>query len=533
MSFAFALVVVTLGGFVALSYEILWFRVFSFATGSTPTVFGLLLGVYLAGLAAGALASRSALVSASQRSAPYQLRVVAASLGAAALAGFAVVPGLAWLGTHGAWKLGLVLVLLAATMFGVVLPVVSHLGIAPEEAVGARLSYLYLASILGSALGCLVTGLVLTDAWTIAAIARALALAGLGLAVAVAVSAERRPAPRSHDHAVRVGVVLALSASAGGLVLAATPPLFDRLYERLFYKESFRDHPQFSEVVETRTDIIAITPDGEILGGGAYDGYISTDLVDDRNGIVRAYALAALHPHPRRVLEIGLSAGAWARVLTQLPGVEHVTAVEINPGYLPIIARHAEVRALLRDPRFEVVIDDGRRWLRRHPDERFDAIVMNTTFHWRAHTTNLLSTEFMQLARRHLSTGGVLYFNTTWSPDAAKTALSVFPYGLRCVNFIAVSDAPIAFDAGRWSALLRGLRRDDGRLAFDASDPRAAARLDTLLALPGSLDRPPVTYGLETRASVLARTANADVITDDNMLSEWRGTVLGRPALSY
>jgi spermidine synthase len=533
VSFVVALVVVMLSGFVSLSYEILWIRVFSFATGSTPTIFGLLLGVYLAGLAAGALASRSAVVSASRRSAYYQLRVVAAALGAAALAGFAVVPGLAWLGAHGAWRLGMVLVLLAATMFGVVMPVVSHLGIAPEEAVGARLSYLYLASILGSTFGCLITGFVLTDVWTVAEIARALALTGLGLAAAVAVSAERRSAPRSRGRAVRIGGVLALSASAAWLVLAATQPLFDRLYERLLYKEAFRDHARFSEVVETRSDIIAITPDAEVFGGGAYDGYISTDLVNDRNGIVRAYALAALHPHPSRVLEIGLSAGSWARVLTQLPGVEHLTSVEINPGYMPIIARHAVVSGLLRDPRFEVVIDDGRRWLGRHPEERFDAIVMNMTFHGRAHATNLLSTEFMQLARRHLLPGGVFYFNTTWSPDAAKTALSLYPYGLRCLNFIAVSDTPISFDAGRWSALLRGLRLGDGRLAFDASDPRAAARLDALLALPGSLGRPPAAYGLETRASLLARITNADVITDDNMLSEWRGTALGRPALSY
>jgi len=533
VSFVVALVVVTLSGFVSLSYEILWIRVFSFATGSTPTIFGLVLGVYLAGLAAGALASRSALTSASQRSTSYQLRIVAAALGAAALAGFAVVPGLAWLAAHGAWKLGLALVLPAAAMFGIVMPVVSHLGIAPEEAVGARLSYLYLASILGSAIGCLITGFVLTDAWTVADIARALALTGLGLAAAVAVSEERRSLRRSRDRAVRIGALLALSAATAWLMLATTQPLFDRLYERLLYKEAFRDYPRFSEVVETRSDIVAVTPDGEIFGGGAYDGYISTDLLNDRNGIVRAYALAALHPHPRRVLEIGLSAGSWARVLTQLPGVEHLTSVEINPGYVRIIAHHAVVRGLLSDPRFELIIDDGRRWLGRHPAERFDAIVMNMTFHGRAHATNLLSTEFMQLARRHLLAGGVLYFNTTWSPDAAKTALSLFPYGLRCLNFVAVSNAPIAFDAGRWSALLRGLRREDGRPAFDASDPHATARLDALLALPGSLGRPPVSYGLETRASVLARITNADVITDDNMLSEWRGTALGKPALSY
>ena len=50
---------------------------------------------------------------------------------------------------------------------------------------------------------------------------------------------------------------------------------------------------------------------------------------------------------------------------------------------------------MLHDPKVDIVIDDGRRWLNPPPDERFDVIVMNTTWHWRAHITDLLSTEFM------------------------------------------------------------------------------------------------------------------------------------------
>ena len=44
-----------LSGFVALSHEILWFRVYAFLTWSRASTFGLLLGAYLAGLAGGAL----------------------------------------------------------------------------------------------------------------------------------------------------------------------------------------------------------------------------------------------------------------------------------------------------------------------------------------------------------------------------------------------------------------------------------------------------------------------------------------------
>jgi spermidine synthase len=359
-----------------------------------------------------------------------------------------------------------------------------------------------------------------------------LALTGIGIAGVVALVAERRPEPAAQPHAP-VALVVACTLAAAVLVSVSTRPLFAHLYERLLYKRSVADHPAFSDVVETRSGVITITPDLEVYGGGVYDGYISTDLMDDRNLIVRAYALAALRKQPSRVLEIGLSTGAWARVLADLPGVEHLTSVEINPGYIGLIARHDAVRSLLRDPRVAVVIDDGRRWLTRHPGERFDAIVMNTTFHWRANTTNLLSAEFMELARANLRLGGVFYFNATGSLDAMKTALTAFPFGVRCLNFIAVSDAPLSFDSARWSALLRGLRRDDGRLVFDAADVRAQARLDTLVRFGTSLDRAPVAYGLESRASVLARLGRGGIITDDNMLSEWRGSAFGPPALPH
>src|SRR6185295_170187 len=100
------------------------------------------------------------------------------------------------------------------------------------------------------------------------------------------------------------------------------------------------------------------------------------------------------------------------------------------------------VKSLLENPKVDFVIDDGRRWLSRHPERKFDFIVMNTTYHWRAHSTNLLSEEYLRTVREHLNPGGVHYFNTTSSPEAQRTAATVFPYAMRIINFIAASDSP-------------------------------------------------------------------------------------------
>jgi spermidine synthase len=522
MSFIAALIVVTISGFLSLSYEILWYREFAFASGGAPWVFGRVLAAFLIGLAEGSVVSRRFVAAARDADRPYQFRVVCAAVIASSIGAYLVVPGMAWLATHRVWQGAFVLVAGAAFLMGLVLPVVSDLGIAPNERVGERLSFLYLASVVGSALGALVTGFVLSNIWSVETISIVLALAGLALGVALSIHALRA----AHVSGTRAPgrdsrLVFALT-TCGAVLIAAHKPLFNHVYERLFYKEEVSDYPPFAEVVETRGGVVAVTRDRRVFGGGAYDGMIETDMVGDSNLLVRAYALGAMHPKPARILVIGLGTGAWAAALLQLPGVEHLTAVEINAGYLPIIARHAEVRGVLSDPRVSIIIDDGRRWLLQHPGERFDAIVMNTTWYFRAHTTNLLSSEFMQLARAHLSRGGIFYFNTTWSPDAMKTGMSAFPNGMRFVNFVALSDSPLSFDSTRWSGLLDGLHDGDGRLVF--ADASRKPRLDSLLAVAHSLYEAPQGYGLESRASVLGRVAKAHIITDDNMIVEWRAT---------
>src|ERR1035437_7506911 len=121
-----------------------------------------------------------------------------------------------------------------------------------------------------------------------------------------------------------------------------------------------------------------------VFGGGVYDGRFNTDMMHDSNELFRAFAVSGMQPEPRHVLMIGLASGSWAQVIANTPNVEDLTIVEINPGYLSLIRKHPEVASVLTNPRVHVVIDDGRRWMFGHPERRFDLIVMNTTFNWRA-----------------------------------------------------------------------------------------------------------------------------------------------------
>jgi spermidine synthase len=514
VSFALALLVVGVTGYLSLSYEVLWYRAVALITAGYAGSFGVLLGLFLLGLAAGALFARRLCrderTPAAERA---QRRALAQVLLLANVAGYAVIPALAHGARHVATAVLAALPLtLSAGAFGAALPLVSHLGVAPDDRAGQRLSFLYMANIVGSVAGTLSTGFVLLDVLSLPRLALALGVAGLALTGAVFASA--LPAGR------RASAWL-LAALAGGALVALSPRAFDRVHERLVLRQAFGPASRFVYLSENRHGVVGVTTDLRVYGGGAYDGVISTDLVDDRNAIWRGYALAAFHPRARRVLVIGLSAGAWSQALANMPGVEELVAVEINPGYLPLIARYPQVASLLRNPRVHIAIDDGRRWLARHPDERFDAIVQNTTYHWRAHITNLLSAEYLALLRAHLAPGGVLMYNTTWSREAQRTGATVFPHAFRMLNFMVVSDAPLAFDAARFRAALLAWRID-GRPVLDPALPAHRARLDALCALGETASLPGyVQYALEPRERVLARTAGARTITDDNVASEY------------
>jgi hypothetical protein len=196
-------------------------------------------------------------------------------------------------------------------------------------------------------------------------------------------------------------------------------------------------------------------------------------------------------------------------VIANHPAVKSLTVVEINPGYVQLVAKYPPVASLLSNPKVTIVVDDGRRWLARN-HRRFDMVVSNTPFHWRAHSTNLLSREYCRLVSAHLNPGGVYYFNTTGSAAALKTAMVEFPYGLRFLSLAAVSTSPIGFDRERFRQIMAHYRID-GRPVLNLELSAGRERLEKIL---GSV-------AVESRESILSRLASTPLVTDDNMYPEW------------
>jgi spermidine synthase len=418
----------------------------------------------------------------------------------------------------------LIMVFAQASLLGGVFPIVCHWAIEADRSAGLRLSRVYLGNIIGSVAGTLLTGFILMDHLSISSITVLLSEIGIALAVALAAFASVRVVGRAAVVAIGVVAGLAVAGSAG--------PLFGQVYEALTYKSPPTANEQFVDVVENKSGVVTVNRQGVVFGGGAYDGIIAIDMIEDLNQLIRPFSLSLYHSDPQEVLMIGMGTGAWEQVIANHPAVKHLTIIEINPGYLPIVARYPAVASLLTNPKVSIVIDDGRRWLNRHPAARFDAVVANTTWNYRPNATNLLSAEYLRLLAQHLRPGGVALYNTTGSLRAQRTACQTFADGYRELNAMVVANHPLRLDRDRLRAVLADYRID-GHPVFDTTDPRYRARLDELIAQL-ALDkqpREPEKAVIEDCRSILARSQALSPITDDNMGEEWNFILQNDPML--
>jgi spermidine synthase len=409
-------------------------------------------------------------------------------------------------------------VAIAAGFMGVTFPLLSHISVPPDEKAGARISYLYLSNIIGSALGSYLVGFVLMNCISTTQIAMLLALTGVALATAILFAARLQERSRGYG--------LAAAAACALLISLGSPALFHDFYEKLLYKGGYQPQFRFKYTTETRSGIVNVLRDNSVWGGGMYDGAFNTGILHDSNLVIRAYAIAAFHPNPQKILVIGLGSGSWAQIIAHFPTVQSMTIVEINPGYLPLIAKYPEVSSLLHNPKVNIVIDDGRRWLMRNPNAQFDVIVMNTTFHWRAHAANLLSADFLKMVRPHLRSGGQLYYNTTGSLRVFATGVRVYPYALRVANFLAVSDSKIIMDKNRWARILNHYEIDGSPL-YNPNDPAQVARINQVLSLCSTFGEDVGLLSIEDETTLRARTRSVRIITDDNMGTEWDPQIYG------
>lgn len=501
MPYIITLILSALTGFISLSQEILWVRLISFATGSAPETFAEVLGFFLLGIAFGSLLGKKITESYLQYARTYLAGVIFLSASIYYLS----IPAISIFTSTGLGVgVSYLLITLIAFLQGGIFTVLCQIGIKKGKQIGAGVSKIYMANIIGSTAGPLVTGFILLDILTVGENILLITLVSYTLAGLVWLSV-------SYNIVLKYSFLLFLLITGSISYL-----LHNTLNNRTLEKLQVAGDIDFKYIEQNRHGIITVAEDerGDIIyGNGMYDGRFNIGPELNSNGIDRAYLIAALHPDPKNVLQIGLGSGSWTKVFAEYENIKNLTVLEINPGYLDVISNYPDHIDILNNDRVKIIIDDGRRWLKNNQGKKFDMIIMNTTWNWRSFSTNLLSVEFLNLTKKHLNDGGVVYYNTTGSKDIPVTAANVFEHIVIYSNVIAASDSP--FDLSNEMKninYLKFVRDGKSVLKYNSNDEINIMRMMSI-----RLE--------DIGESLRSKYSGYPLITDNNLLTEYKSSV--------
>jgi spermidine synthase len=507
--------VYALSGFIALSLEILWFRILGVVLKSNSFTFATLLAIYLAGLGGGALLGSRGARRAANAGEAFLILQSAITL----YAGFSVAfltralekvdaLDLLWhyLGdyealdigvglhdtarfiAHGGRVVGLVQdrTLLFFTLYGAVPALVvgvptllmgasfAFLQRAAQTdpgLVGRRVGGLQTANIVGSTVGAVLTGLALLGVLGSALSLRLLVVLGATFPLLLA---RVRPGRRG----------LPVAAFGAALWVAWLVPDGATLWSRLHGAAP-------GAVVEAEDGSglsVLRSHDG---GASVFVNGLGQSEIPYGGGHTRLGMLPVLlHPNPRRIAIVGLGSGDTVFSASGRLETERIDCVEIVAPQLDTLrllaARqtYPALTGLLGDARIRYTFTDGRAFLARRR-ELYDVIEADALRPSSAYSGNLYSLEYFTLVRRRLSPGG---FGVTWGPTPRilETFRAVFPHVLRFDDILIGSEEPVAFDR---TALEMRLREAFTRDQYRRGGLDAAAELEPVLM------RPPVAYG--------------------------------------
>lgn len=429
---AVALLAVT--AFAALLDEIAWTRVLVMIVGGSTYAFTLVLLVFLLGIGIGSavVARRSGPPGDAAADAALAQAVTAAGAGAL-FAFFGLLPryiiAIFQASSLGAterlvamgFAVGAV-VLIPAIGMGMTFPLLTDLAAPRDAARGSDVGRAYALNTIGSILGAVLTGFVLvvtlgTDlTLRLGVVVNGLAALGLSLLAA------RGVAERSEQHRrLRLRVLGSGGLASLGLALAVAAPrwstrlidlgpsiyarepmgpaavrefLAHRGVRQLDYREGWNATVSVWESGSGRT----------LKVNGKAD---ASDHGDMDTEILLGLAPAAARAGAASALVIGYGSGVTTRVLADVPGMQRVSVVEIEPAVLAMSRHFFGVNGdVLTRPSVAVVVDDARSAL-QIDRRRYDVIVSEPSNPWLAGVATLYTPEFFRIVRARLAGDGV------------------------------------------------------------------------------------------------------------------------------
>ncbi len=420
-------------GFAFLLMELVWYRMLGPLLGGSSYTFGLILAVALLGIGAGGLlygagegARRPSLLAFAGTCSlealflilPFalgdRLAVLAALLRPLAGAGFVSLVGV--------WTVVTAIVVLpAAVVAGYQFPLLIALLGTGRRQVGREVGVTYAANTLGAIAGSIAGGFGLLPWLSAPGVWRLVVALLLGLAVTAillalfADTAWRAGAPRR-------AVLWPVAAGALGLLgcFATGPTAFWRHSPigagRVSTAGWIGPNEIHGAVEGARTRVVweadgvessvalDLANEYSFVVNGKSDG---SALADASTQVMSGLLGALVHSGARRALVIGLGTGSTAGWLAQVPGLDRVDVVELEPAIVHVARTLSTInRDVLSNPKVHLVTGDGREVLLTTP-ESYDIIFSEPSNPYRAGVASLFSADFYRSVRRRLRPGGL------------------------------------------------------------------------------------------------------------------------------
>ncbi|MDQ7785085.1 MAG: fused MFS/spermidine synthase [Desulfomonilaceae bacterium] len=224
--------------------------------------------------------------------------------------------------------------------------------------------------------------------------------------------------------------------SAGSLLLVGAvicSPIGARLTDATVRVRWEALHPGLTLLASTPTpyqqiEIAQLGNQRSLFGNGK----IVTSFPDPHTADRLAALVAAQNPEAKQVLLVGGGIGSLVKAVLQYP-ILRLDVVEPDPWALEIAKSHMprEETDALDDPRVHVIIGDGRFYVNRLEQGRYDAVVCLVPDPVSSFWNRYYTEEFFQAVSKALAPGGVFVIAATsaenfWGSEVASYAGSVY-----------------------------------------------------------------------------------------------------------
>jgi len=469
-----AAVIAFISGFVILSCEVLWTRLFTTFLSGNALVFATILTAVLAGLAVGGFVASYAVE---------RTRNVAALLGVVQLTGAAalimLVVFLPRVGELFSWAYSgggplrpfvtlFAMLALPCAVMGITFPTLINWFTGRAETVGADVGTLYAVNTVGAVLGSVVSGFVLIDV--------------LGVNVSLVVMAAVYCGASVFLFTARGARLVAGAMVAGCMALLLLPTVREPRY---WYNGGFRELKQiprentvfFEEGVSASVGVASFGKTRYLTVNGII--VAQTTEHDLWDLLSKAHLPMLIHPNPRNVALVGLGAGVSLGATAKYD-VDVLDCIEISPEVVRACPVFDNVnQGCLDDARLNLVVNDGRHYLMT-TENSYDVINVDPID---PPVCALYTQDFFQVCHDRLRDGGLM---VQWvpvfrlSPDNIKVVMkafvNVFPnttlwYNGTAVLLIGSKGTPMQIDAQRFLARARDPRVRESLELISSPDP--------------------------------------------------------------